>query len=57
MSAFPRNYDDCVDEEKWPAAAQRKLKDLTSYADPPLSWGEIARQMREAAVTPVPQPQ
>ena len=48
MSAFPRNYDDCcVDEEKWPAAAQRKLKDLTSYADPPLSWGEIARQMRE----------
>ena len=48
MSAFPPNYDDCcVDEEKWPAAAQRKLKELTSYADPPLSWTEIARQMRE----------
>ena len=48
MSAFPPNYDDCcVDEEKWPAAAQRKLKELTSYADPPLSWTEIAKQMRE----------
>ena len=48
MSAFPPNYDDCcVDEEKWSAAAQRKLKELTSYADPPLAWSEIARQMRE----------
>ena len=48
MSAFPPNYDDCcVDEDKWPAAAQRKLKELTSYADPPLSWTEIAKQMRE----------
>ena len=48
MVAFLPNYDDCcVDEDKWSAAAQRKLKELTSYADPPLAGSEIARQMRE----------
>ena len=52
MSAFPPNYDDCcVDEDKWSAAAQRKLKELTSYADPPLAWSERIPARAEAAPT------
>ena len=47
MAEEARDYTDCVDEPKWPAAAQRKLKDLTHYQHPPLSWGKITENMKE----------